>query len=636
MKKVLVLMLAILLVGMVGMAKTEIFSENVLIEGDAEVEGTLTLAGVDVVGDFDIIGNLTQNGTLASLDGSATVDLISAGHVDIEAPDIRFGYDGDVYMKVAIATGTGDVTITQTGSNKAMSWTAAAGFTWGGEFSMGTNKITGAGDPTAAQDVATKAYVDATAQGLKVHAAVGNATTANVSLTAEQTIDGVLTSTSRILVKDQSAAAENGIYVTAGGAWARASDMDSATEVAGSFVFVTDGTSLGCTGWTCTIEPEDFIIGTTAMPWSQFSDAGYITASDGLAKTGNNVAPTGNLQDLHTVGPVNDNSYFLVGTGVGALAWETTTTVRTSLGLSIGSDVQAWDAELDDLAGLTFADDYMIIGTGAGTIDTISCTTFAQTILDDTDAAGVLGTLDTGLADLATVTMGSNLFYYTSADNVHQTASVTAYARDFLNDSSEGVFHATVNLETGTDVQAWDAQLDDIAALVQSNSYVIVGDDTNWVQETGGTLRTSLGLAIDSDVQAHSVDLDTIAAAATTATNEGVLFVSQFTIAYTQTDSYTVCIVPANADVTKVEVVTTTAFTGGSATTIDVGYVGTLEAYAGDLDIRTAGFADCDVFSNLGDVGGTDVTMKAQIATDDSAGACTVYIYWTMGTPGTP
>ena len=122
----------------------------------------------------------------------------------------------------------------------------------------------------------------------------------------------------------------------------------------------------------------------------------------------------------------------------------------------------------------------------------------------------------------------------------------------------------------------------------------------------------------------------------TNATNTGSLYVSQFTIIYTQTASYTACVIPANADVTKVEVITTTAFSGGSATTIDVGYVGTLEAYAGDLNIRTAGFADCDVFSNLGDVGGSDVTMKAQIATDDSAGSCTVYFYWTMGAPGTP
>jgi len=122
----------------------------------------------------------------------------------------------------------------------------------------------------------------------------------------------------------------------------------------------------------------------------------------------------------------------------------------------------------------------------------------------------------------------------------------------------------------------------------------------------------------------------------TDATNSGAMFISQFSVTYAQTASYTVCVIPANADVVKVEVATTTAFAGGSGTTIDIGYTGTLEAYASDLDVRSAGFAACDVFSNLGDVGATDVTMKAQIATDDTSGACTVYIYWTMGTPDTP
>ncbi|GAG47085.1 unnamed protein product, partial [marine sediment metagenome] len=51
-----------------------------------------------------------------------------------------------------------------------------------------------------------------------------------------------------------------------------------------------------------------------------------------------------------------------------------------------------------------------------------------------------------------------------------------------------------LGVKIGTNVQAWDTQLDDIAALVQSDSYIIVGNDTNWVQETGNTARTSLGL----------------------------------------------------------------------------------------------------------------------------------------------
>ncbi len=74
---------------------------------------------------------------------------------------------------------------------------------------------------------------------------VACATTANISLSGEQTIDGVLTSTDRILVKDQADASENGIYVTAAGAWSRATDMDAAGEVQGTAVRVSGGMANG-------------------------------------------------------------------------------------------------------------------------------------------------------------------------------------------------------------------------------------------------------------------------------------------------------------------------------------------------------------------------------------------------------
>lgn len=62
------------------------------------------------------------------------------------------------------------------------------------------------------------------------------------------------------------------------------------------------------------------------------------------------------------------------------------------------------------------------------------------------------------------------------------------------------------NLVIGTDVQAWDAQLDDIAALAVTDGNIIVGDGTNWVAESGATARTSLGLTIGTDVQAYDAN----------------------------------------------------------------------------------------------------------------------------------
>ena len=107
----------------------------------------------------------------------------------------------------------------------------------------------------------------------------------DLTLSGEQTIDGVLTSTSRILVKDQSTASENGIYVTAAGSWARSSDMDNWLEVPGAFVFVEQGTSQADAGFVCTADGGG-TIGSTAMPWTQFSGQGTFTASTGLTLTG--------------------------------------------------------------------------------------------------------------------------------------------------------------------------------------------------------------------------------------------------------------------------------------------------------------------------------------------------------------
>ena len=77
------------------------------------------------------------------------------------------------------------------------------------------------------------------------------ATTANITLSATQTVDGVaLVAGDRVLVKDQSTASANGIYVVAAGAWVRATDADSATKVTGGmFNFVEEGTANADSGW---------------------------------------------------------------------------------------------------------------------------------------------------------------------------------------------------------------------------------------------------------------------------------------------------------------------------------------------------------------------------------------------------
>ena len=140
--------------------------------------------------------------------------------------------------------------------------------------------------PTADTDVANKAYVDSVAQGLDIKASCLYTTTNNITLTGLATQAGgdwpsTLTAGSRILVKNQTNQAENGIYAASATGWTRTADMNVWSEVPGAFTFIEDGVTLSATGWVTTAGSTG-TIGVTNMPWTQFSGAGTYTAGNGL------------------------------------------------------------------------------------------------------------------------------------------------------------------------------------------------------------------------------------------------------------------------------------------------------------------------------------------------------------------
>jgi hypothetical protein len=120
------------------------------------------------------------------------------------------------------------------------------------------------------------------------------ATTANITLSGEQTIDGVLTSASRILVKDQAAPANNGIYVTAAGSWVRAGDANSVEEfVLGRSVYVQSGTVGG--GREYRVVSSVISLGTSPVA---FSDA----IKQGAANLGATTLASSSVTGNETVG----------------------------------------------------------------------------------------------------------------------------------------------------------------------------------------------------------------------------------------------------------------------------------------------------------------------------------------------
>jgi hypothetical protein len=160
--------------------------------------------------------------------------------------------------------------------------------------SLNSQKITGLADGTSAGDAVNKGQLDAAQNGLDVKASVRAATTADITiataLNSGDSLDGVtLSNGDRILVKNQTDKAENGIWVVAATP-ARAGDADGAGELSGgSFVFVEEGTANADTGWVITTNGS-ITPGTTAHDWAVFSRAGELIAGDGLTKTGATLA----------------------------------------------------------------------------------------------------------------------------------------------------------------------------------------------------------------------------------------------------------------------------------------------------------------------------------------------------------
>lgn len=154
------------------------------------------------------------------------------------------------------------------------------------DYSFNNKKLTNLADPTNDTDAANKRYVNSVAQGLSVKDSVRVSTTSNITLSGEQTIDGIaVVAGDRVLVKEQTSEPDNGIYVAATGAWARSVDANTFEKLISAFVFVEDGTQLADTGFVCTVIAGG-TLGQTPITFSQFSGAGTFVAGTGLTLTG--------------------------------------------------------------------------------------------------------------------------------------------------------------------------------------------------------------------------------------------------------------------------------------------------------------------------------------------------------------
>ena len=277
-----------------GGTGTSSFDDKAVIISQDSGTDTLTSAVMDASGELLIGG--TSGPSVGTLTAGTNITITNSdGGIEIASTDTT--YTGGTGLTLSSTEFSVDVSQTQITSVGNLNGLVIAGSQ---TINMGNNKVTNVSDPTSAQDSATKAYVDSVAQGLHVLEACRLATTENITnLTGTLTIDSVSTSVgNRILVKDQSTASQNGIYIVASGGWSRSSDFDTVSDIAaGDFTFITEGTVNGGHGYVMTSTVST--LNSDSIVWSEFSGAENITAGDGLTKSGNTLST-----DLKTNGGI--------------------------------------------------------------------------------------------------------------------------------------------------------------------------------------------------------------------------------------------------------------------------------------------------------------------------------------------
>lgn len=300
---------------------------------------------------------------------------------------------------------------------------------------------------------------------------VACATTANITLSGEQTIDGETTSTDRVLVMNQTDPAENGIYVSAAGAWSRATDIDASAEVNGTLISVKAGTANGLRTFVTYSSVET--LGSDDIEFREADDASAFSAALALKAPLDSAEPTGDWDfggaDSLTVPDgtadghaVNKGQLDDAVADIDAVPKLLTTVGRTSDDISESNSLSAFTVALNspvERAGMvtTFRADCNITGTFTIRVFDRDGDDFTQSGSDtvvNLTAGGVnVITLDTPISVAAGQYLGGyssalGVITYTNASSDNPFYSVSGDQTSFTDDS------AGLTVEIGFDVES--------------------------------------------------------------------------------------------------------------------------------------------------------------------------------------
>lgn len=496
----------------------------------ATLAGTLTTAAQPNITSVGSLSALTVNGNI-TVTGNVDGSNISALQNDVDGfnDQLKNFTTSQILQLLNIDTTT--VSVSQWSIlgalNQNLATTDTPTFTG---LSANSQKITSVATPTDSADAANKSYVDSVASGVQVLESSRVATTGNLNATYVGTptftltnngtlaaieIDGISLSTNdRVLVKNQSTATQNGIYIVStvgSGAteWVltRSSDFDSSAEISnGQSTFISEGSSNGFSTWVLTTE-NPITLDTSDLTFALFGKSSTIVAGDGLTLTGSTLDVGGTAGRISVSGTavnidtsyIGQNTITTLGT-ITTGAWEATdvgithggtgastaSNARTNLGLEIGTDVQAFSEGLVDLdaVGIVAANQYLY-GTGLGTYAYGTISSFGRSLVDDSTASDARTTL--GLGNTATQSVTGSVVGTSDA----QTLTSKTIASSTLNDSSV----SWINNADNTKQLLWD-----LSGITTSTTRTLV------IPNQSGTLTLNTGAqTLDSKTLTNAV-----------------------------------------------------------------------------------------------------------------------------------
>jgi len=229
------------------------------------------------------------------------------------------------------------------------------------------------------------------------------------------------------------------------------------------------------------------------------------TAGTGLSLASQVLSVDASQTQITAVGTIATGTWEATDVAVahGGTGSSTASGARTNLGVAVGSDVQAYDAGLASIAGLTTAANKMIYTTGADTYAVIDLTSIGRDILADVDAAAVRTTIgaqasgsyqtsDAGLTSIAGLTTAANKMIYTTGADTYTVADLTSVGRDIIAGADAAAVRTTIGAQASGTYSTLAYKT--IAVSGQDNVVADAADDTlTFAAGTGITLTTTAG-----------------------------------------------------------------------------------------------------------------------------------------------